>query len=279
MRKQYSTMRNYPNNKFRLFLTILIIICFSISGKSQEQEPKILKGKIEASASVKNIHVINLNLEKGTTTDDNGSFNIIARENDSIYFSSLQYEKRTIRVTSEMMKNGSLTLQLSEQMNELAEVFIDDIKLSGYLAADISQISMKDYEMKSKLQANLGEAIRLDRELNPVIDPTPGIKLDKLVGLAINTLKKPGKAQIDDSPKALANKSLEMIGYKFFKTDLRLNDTEITNFLNFCSTDARFKHLVINENTLALIEYLQTRIHEFRETRGNLLNQTREIPG
>ncbi len=257
---------------------VLFVCLLSLSATAQDSV--ILKGTVRAnSPDIEKIHVINLNLEKGTTTDEYGAFEIIARENDSIFFSSVQYEKITILVTAGMLNKGTLKVKLSEQMNELAEVMIDDIKLSGYLANDLAKISIKDYEMKSKLMMNLGEAIKWDRKMHPVINPNPGVDIKKLVGIAINKLSKPQGPPIDNSPETLAVKSIEIVGQKFFNETLSLNDTEVNNFLYFCSNDSRFRQLVFTENTFALIEYLQSRIEEFRDVRGALLNKTREIPG
>lgn len=112
---------------------------FLASFNFYSQESSILKGKIKAnSPDIEKIHVINLSLEKGAVTDEDGDFQIFAGEEDSLYVSSVQFENKTIVVTKEMIKSKKIIINLQNRMNELAEVVIDDIKLSGYLANDLN---------------------------------------------------------------------------------------------------------------------------------------------
>lgn len=90
-------------------------------------------------------------------TDADGNFEIIAGINDSLYFSSVEFNNRTLVVTQEMMASGTVKIELNTAVNKLAEVVVDDIKLSGYLANDIGKISVKDVERKFNLQMGLAE--------------------------------------------------------------------------------------------------------------------------
>ncbi|WP_198029923.1 carboxypeptidase-like regulatory domain-containing protein [Christiangramia salexigens] len=271
--------------RYKKILQRLSIIAFMLfSGFNiYAQESVLLKGKIEAHASdLDKIHVINLNLEKGSVTDKSGNFQIVASESDSLYISSIQFENRTLVVTSEMINDQRIQISLQEDINELAEVMIDDIKLSGYLANDIAKISVSDLETKYKLETNLHSIIRKDREQNPYEKPNMngGIRLDKLAGTVINKLNNPSDKPKQYSSRELANKSIQLVGQQFFRKELDLRENEICNFVYFCTEDApRFEELVINSNAFVLIEYFQSRIGEFRERRGAILNAARQIPG
>ena len=66
---------------------------------SFSQEIKLLEGQILADTiSPANIHIVNLDLEKGTTSDNFGKFKIYAKAGDRILFSSVQFENREIRI-------------------------------------------------------------------------------------------------------------------------------------------------------------------------------------
>ncbi|WP_300436828.1 carboxypeptidase-like regulatory domain-containing protein [Christiangramia sp.] len=253
-----------------------------MSSSSYAQESLILKGQVEAkSLDIEKIHIINLNQEKGSVTNEDGYFQIIAKENDSLYVSSVQFENKFLVVTKEMMKSGSLKILLKDKMNELAEVRIDDIKLSGYLVNDLKKISITEVETKNRLQNNLNEFIEKDKKLNPYTKPNPvgGIRVDKIAGAVIDKLSGNSEKSRSYTAKELVNKSIAIVGQEFFREDLELNDNEVCNFLYFCTEDPRFKHLVINNNAFVLIEYFQTQIGDFKERRGAALNTTREIPG
>jgi len=265
-------------------LKILSVISFMFlaSFNFYSQESSILKGKIKAnSPDIEKIHVINLSLEKGAVTDEDGNFQILAGEEDSLYVSSVQFENKTIVVTKEMIKSKKIIINLQNRMNELAEVVIDDIKLSGYLVNDLNKISVTDVETKNRLQNELNSFIEKDKKLNPYGKPNPvgGININKVAGTVIDKLSRKSNKPQYFSPKELANKSIEIVGHEFFREDLKLNENEICNFVYFCTEDIRFKRLVINSNAFVLIEYFQTKIADFRERRGSALNVREQIPG
>ena len=260
-----------------LFLFIFIV-CFY----GNAQEAVLLNGKIKSTdSSLEKIHIINLSLEKGTITNEDGEFQILARENDSLFISSVQYQNKNLVVNERMIAAKNVIVELQPAINELAEVIIDDIELSGYLANDLNKISIRDVEKKYELQNNLNEFIKKDRELNPYEKPVAGggVRLDLIAGAVIDKLSKNKQQTQNYTPKELANKSLAIVGREFFREDLKLQENEICNFLYFCTEDFRFKKLVINNNAFVLIEYFQSRIEDFKERRGSVLNASRQIPG
>lgn len=264
----------------RKYLSLLLLIF--ISGFSAwAQEPVMLKGQIEANSDdIEKIHVINLSLEKGVVTNTKGEFQIAARENDSLYVSSVQFQNTTIIVTQKMITDREISIQLNNDVNELAEVVIDDIKLSGNLANDLGKISITEVEEKYKLQNNLNTFIKKDRELNPYEKPIAGggVRLDKIANAVIDKLSKGSEKPVNYTSREIANKSIAIVGHEFFREDLKLDENEICNFVYFCTEDTRFKRLVLNNNAFVLIEYFQTRIEDFRERRGSILNNPGQIP-
>ncbi len=265
--------------KFCAFFLFLLFCGF----QSTAQEFVILKGRVKAnSGDLEKIHVINLNQEKGAVTDVEGNFQLTAHLSDSLYVSSVQFNNATIVVTREMMETGSVIIELSDKINELAEVVVDDIQLSGHLALDIGKISTADFERKYKLQTDLNTIIAKDREQNPYVKPVAngGVRLDKIATTVIDKLSKDKKTLPVYTPRQIANKSIQLVGHEFFREDLGLAENEICNFVYFCTEDApRFRNLVLNSNAFVLIEYFQTRIDDFKERRGHLLNGDQQIPG
>lgn len=265
-----------------LKLRFLVFLLFTIGLSAQAQDSQVLKGKIiSKNPEVEKIHVINLTKEKGAVTNSEGNFTLIAAEKDSIYISSVQFENKFVVVTEEMLRNGVMQIEVTDRMNELAEVVIDDIQLSGYLANDLNLIATEDVQTKNRLQQNLDDFIKKDREMNPYYQPsiTEGIRIDKIALAVIDKLSKPSTAPKTYSPKELANKSIDIVGYHFFQEDLELNENEVCNFLFFCAEDIQFKRLVVNNNAFVLIEYFESRIGAFRDLRGKNLNASEEIPG
>lgn len=124
---------------------LLFFLCQDFA--SQAQEVRLLKGKIIAdSSSVENIHVINLELNKGTTSNSKGEFQIYVRVKDSLLFSSIQYRNKTIVISEDILNMDFLEVVLVPEASELDQVNLSNLKLSGYLTNDLSQIKYFDLE-------------------------------------------------------------------------------------------------------------------------------------
>ncbi len=269
------------NNPYKKLLSLIFLVCLT-GFTAKAQDSVLLEGRVKASRpDVEKIHVINLNLEKGAVTNAEGLFQINANENDSLYISSVQFQNATIIVTKEMMETGKIEIELQDKMNELAEVIIDDIKLSGHLSNDLKKISIAKVEKKYELQNNLNEFLRKDREMNAYEKPVAngGIRIDKIAGSVIEKLSANKEKPKTYTKRELANKSIAIVGHGFFKDDLKLNENEICNFVYYCTEDVHFKRLVINNNAFVLIEYFESRINDFKEDRGSSLNINSQIPG
>lgn len=263
-------------------LLILLLILGSVTTYAQER--RILHGQVITvdSKGVEKLNIVNLTAETGTISDQSGNYEIGVKVNDSILFSSVQFENRTLVVSEKMISEGKLPeVILSDAMNELAEVRISNIKLSGYLGNDINRISVAEAETKNKLQINLDKAIEIDRKLNPPQNANPqgGINVMKVAGMIADELSKDKPQPPHFTPEDFVRKSLSMIGSEYFGETLDLNENEITNFILYCSEEVRFKVLFRKEDALGLIEYFGTKIEDFRQLRGDLLNQPqKEVP-
>ena len=73
--------------------------------------------------SIRDCNIVNVTQRYGTTSDAYGDFKITASVNDSISFSALGYEKRTI-VLTESMYNYGYVVELKPKAYELNEVTI-----------------------------------------------------------------------------------------------------------------------------------------------------------
>ena len=126
-------------------LTIAVFL-FYLSSSGQEQIK--LKGIIKAdSLNGSAINIINLSQKTGTTNSEAGLFEIEVKVNDTLQFSSIQYESIVVVITPVILSEQFLEIHLRENINQLNEVKISDITLTGNLKEDISQVetfSQKD---------------------------------------------------------------------------------------------------------------------------------------
>ena len=86
-----------------------IILLLTVAQFSFSQERELIQGKvIYRNINVPAANVINNTSQTSTITNDQGEFEIFAKEGDEIIFSSVQYIIITVRVNYEILKNKRL---------------------------------------------------------------------------------------------------------------------------------------------------------------------------
>jgi hypothetical protein len=103
----------------------------------------VLHGKITNKKDVEGIHVLNLSSRFNSVTDLYGNFSITVKKNDTLLFSSVQYDPLQVEITEEVFEKSLLIVTLQELVNELDEVLLGP-DLSGNLQTDVEKIEVKD---------------------------------------------------------------------------------------------------------------------------------------
>jgi len=102
-------------------------------------QEKSLQGKITNDLDIGGVHVLNISSRFNTITDENGHFTIKVKPRDTLIFSSIKYMPEKVAVTEAIFEKGVITVQLTELVNELDEVFLKP-NLTGNIAADLKKI-------------------------------------------------------------------------------------------------------------------------------------------
>ena len=117
----------------------------SISFHSNAQETILLKGRIMAdSLNGTPIHILNLNKRSGTTNLPSGEFEINVSLHDTISFSSIQFKEQENVISKQIMEEGYLIVKLTERINDLEEVHLSNLSLTGNMKVDISNFKVFD---------------------------------------------------------------------------------------------------------------------------------------
>ncbi len=221
-----------------------------------EIQGKIINDSLEAP-----VHIINLSLEKGSISDFEGNFSISANEGDSIQFSSVQYKKKILVITSEAIRQEILKVKLEEEITELDEVELH--KLSGSLVEDLENIDVVDYRKLGLPIPKKEPPTIVERKIMALSNPAD--PAGQLYGWLSGEKKKLKKAKENQD---LTNKILKAkrLVTTFFLTDvLGLEENELTNFLYFCAEEKPgFHRLVAQEDALELIELCKAVIDKYR---------------
>ena len=102
-----------------------VIISFIFFQVTLAQTEKLVSGKIICSNNVvSNIAITNLVSEKSTISDGNGNFSILAKAEDMLVFSSVNYEYKRLFLEQEDINKNNIIINLVKKIEQLDEVFV-----------------------------------------------------------------------------------------------------------------------------------------------------------
>lgn len=131
---------------------------------------------VQNNKPMPNVHILNLNKVRGTTTNDKGDFSIRVSANDTLYISFLGYKSTKIRITNDMIKYQGLKIGMTELAYTLQEVVVTPYKLTGYLDIDAKNAPINDNTRYSISGLDIGyesraSASAVGRVLSAVMNP------------------------------------------------------------------------------------------------------------
>ncbi|MCH2489522.1 MAG: carboxypeptidase-like regulatory domain-containing protein [Flavobacteriales bacterium] len=121
------------NNSSYLCVLLLFFVAL-VNGQEKE-----IQGTITNESEVEGIHILNTTSRYNTVTNAYGNFSIEVNLNDTLLISSVKYMPEKVVITDSIYKNGILTIELRELINELDEVFLRP-RLTGNLETDLKNI-------------------------------------------------------------------------------------------------------------------------------------------
>ncbi len=244
------------------FYLFIILLFYAIFGYSQADI--ILRGKIVTKApNETSIHIINITQRTGTNSGTNGSFDIKVKENDTLLFTAIQYERKEVIISAEVYNEKFLTVVLAEAVNQMDEVNISNLGLTGRINTDLDQI-------KTVNKFNLGIPIStkpLPTQQDRRIYTATSSSLDLLLNVLSGRLKKLKEEREISQLIALVRRAGEALPEDFFINYLELKENDIVNFLYFCAENTDLHAELKTGNKLALIHYfegMRTRYLDFK---------------
>ncbi|UZH55993.1 hypothetical protein JRG66_03725 [Salinimicrobium tongyeongense] len=240
--------------------TILFIILLLLTFCAYGQERSLLKGRILIpDAEISSINIINLTSKQGTTNKANGTFEIEVKTGDTLLFSSVQYEVLEMLITEELLKMAFLTVHLEEKIDELAEVNISNISLSGNLATDLKDIP-------TLTQADIGFP------MNDVLPPTSierklitaSSGFDGFLNTLNGKIKMLKKAAAWEDLEQMVTAGANALPVSFFK-ELSIPENRIRDFVYFCAEDPDFESYLPGDMRLELMQFYKQKAPKFIE--------------
>jgi hypothetical protein len=248
--------------KQKILLPILLFTNFIYS----QSRAKTFNGKVIDSFSVvKNAHIINLKTKKGTYSNDNGLFTIIARENDSLQISSIGYKTKVFTVKKFYFSEKVNFIFLEDETYTLNEIVLKRHELSGFLSLDLKKTPVdrreeivkelvSDIKKMSVYEiSNMGISANEAYLIKASIIRLP----NHFEGAGISATSAPSNQAEKNIIKKLEeeNKIIESIfkefGENFFFVELKIPKSNYHHFVSYCSLERVVK--LYKENTILKI--------------------------
>ena len=229
----------------------LFVIQFSFS-----QERELIQGKvIYRNINVPAANVINNSSQSSTITNDEGEFQIYAKQGDEIIFSSVQYIIRTVRVNEEILKNKRIIVQINQRVRELDEVVITPDDTDKFL--DLKEEQFKGFDYLADKSTKIENILTDNRQF---VDGLNFVNIFKLLSSLVDSKSEEERLSI------LPSEALPLIlEENFFLNTLELEIFEVNDFLSLLDQDQEVKKLIIQKNQFLLIDYLLIKSDTYKE--------------
>ena len=225
---------------------------------SFSQERELIQGKvIYRNIDVPAANVINNTSQISTITNNQGEFEIFAKEGDEIIFSSVQYIIRTVKVNAEILKNKRIIVQINQRVRELDEVVITPDDTNKFL--DLKEEQFKGFDYLADKSTKIENILTDNRQF---VDGLNFVNIFKLLSTLVDSKSEEEKLRI------LPSEALPLIlEENFFTEILKLETFEVNDFLSQLDFDQEIKELIIEKNQFILIDYLLNKSDTYKELR------------
>lgn len=240
-----------------------------IKGVAQTGSEKKIEGKVYSKdGDVAATHVLNISSRKAVITDINGFFTINAKHNDTLVFSAVQFKKKQIVITEQMLESTFLSVPLEDELTVLDEVVVTPYNLSGDIAKDLLTLKTGPIVTSSSLglpNADVYVPTKAERELFQATSGGGLVPLSPILnGISGRTKmlkERVARNKIYDRTKRVR----EFYADSLYTSKLRIPQKKIDDFLYFCEIDNEFQSLVDTHDILQIWSYMEKKSKTYRE--------------
>lgn len=234
-------------------LFFILIIQFSYSQNRELIQGKVIYRNIDVPAA----NVINNTAQSSTITNDQGEFEIYAKEGDEIIFSSVQYIIRTVRVNKEILENKRIIVQINQRVRELDEIVVTPEDTQKFL--DLKEEQFKGFDYLADKSTKIQNVLTDNRQ---VVNGLNFVNIFKLLSSIVDA--KSDEERLNIIPSEVLPYVLEE---NFFSGVLELESFEINDFLSKLDSDTEMKNLILEKNQFLIIDYLLNKADTYKNLR------------
>lgn len=253
-------------------IKIRVVLFFLLISSNLAAQITQISGIVVGTDEVENIHVINKTLNKFTTTNKLGGFEIEARLSDTLVFSSVKYKLKAVQVKEKHITDKRITVFLEENINVLDQVVVGKI-LTGQLDSDVKNadkdrdldfydVGIPGYTGKTKTQSErrLYEA---DAGKMIYLGLGAGVNLNKLLNKITGRTKELKERVRKEYNTELLNSIKDRLSENFFKT-YPLSEALRIDFFYFCSEDPTFEARCKGKSDIEVFEFLAEKMVAYK---------------
>ena len=237
--------------------------------RAQTLFSKKIEGKVYSKeGDVAATHVLNTTSKKATITDSNGFFSIMAKLNDTLVFSAVQFKKKMVVVTVNVLESKLLYVPLEEALTQLDEVIVMPYNLSGDMTKDLARMQIEPIVTASTLglpNAYVIPPTKAERELNEATTGGGIIPLNPVLN-AISGRTKMLKNRIARNEKY--DRTLRVRAFyadSLYQKEFKIPEDNIANFMYFCEVDPDFQAIVDSHDRFRIWEFMRKKSLVYRE--------------
>lgn len=251
----------------KIKLTSFFILFFLDLNCFSQEKNAIISGKItNFNQPISDVHVFNLTTKLGAVSNDNGEFELKVSLNDTLLFSSIEYERKKLKVTKTHVNTKKINVELIPLVNILKEVFVNG--LTGNLSSDTKRVPkdtlpqhsflLKPGDLKKKLPADLNGPKKA-----PYVGFSPPISGGVPIPDARYEAEQRLKREISKK-KQFPIKIKKALGIAFFTKNLNIPEEKIDHFLTYCENRNIIAEYYKN-NLLQVIQILREESKNYHE--------------
>ncbi|AWX45367.1 hypothetical protein HME9304_02381 [Flagellimonas maritima] len=258
-------------SKLFFFLSVAVIF----ASNAQKSNQKEIKGKVYSKdKDVVGVVVQNITSNSAVITGIDGNFSILAKLSDTLIFSAVQFKRKLLPVTEELLNTKSVTVILEEFVNELKEVVVKPFNLSGDLGQDLGGLELEKNVSAEALglpNAHRKIPTQSERKLqqstfgkfNPSMILAP--PLDPIINAITGRTKMLKNRVKVDKAYARTQRVQDVYIDSLFVTTFKIPAEKINDFMYFCEVDEKFQQTVDSKDRLKILDYLISRSRVYRE--------------
>ena len=251
---------------------ILYVIIFGLISTFSFAQTTLITGKVViddgvvGQDAVDHILIMNEMTNARVLTNENGMFSIKASVGDELVITHDFYIERKIKITSDILAKGMLTIHLNIETIELAEARINT--LDKNFKNNIKLEHGKVDELYDNLNLGFDPNLRF-RKINPNMTSTinnNGLLDPSLWIASISGQKKKDKKQNEYFKKVDKIKDLEnYFTSNYFIESLNIPENKVTDYVRYCYANFELEKLVKENKYDKITEILEEQAPKYLE--------------